>query len=259
MGTARRVLILGGTTEASALLRRLPADSNRIHPILSLAERPRGAEAPRCEVRVGGFGGADGLTRYLRTQAIDMVIDATHPFATRMRWHAAEACADTHIPRLRLERAPWTQHAGDLWHLVPDIDQASAALAWSRRIFLTIGHRDLEAFGGYENKWFLIRAATPPDVDPPLPGEFLRAQGPVSEADEIELLTMWRIDTIVSKNSGGATAQAKITAARRLGIKVVMVERPSNPDGPLVQTIEDALAWLDQSVSIGGMRTTSAS
>ncbi len=259
MGTARRVLILGGTAEASALVRRLPLDSHQFHPILSFAERPRGPESPKCEVRIGGFGGTDGLVNYLRKEAIDSVIDATHPFARHMRWNAAEACAEANIPRLRLERAPWTQHAGDLWQLVPDIDQASAALAWSQRIFLTIGHRDVEAFGGYENKWFLVRASAPPDLDLALPGELLLAPGPVSEADEIELLTMWRIDTVVSRNGGGAAMNAKITAARRLGIKVVMVERPPNPPGARVETVEQALAWLDQSVSIGGMRTTSAS
>jgi precorrin-6A/cobalt-precorrin-6A reductase len=249
MGTVRRVLILGGTTESSALVRRLSADSDRFHPILSLAGRTSTPELPECEYRIGGFGGPGGLARYLRLEAIDIVIDATHPFAARMRWNAAEACQETNTPRLRLERRPWEQHAGDLWHLVPDIDQAAAALVWSQRIFLTIGRQELAAFGGYENKWFLIRAIEPPDLDPPLPGELILARGPFSEDDEIELLSMWRIDTVVSKNSGGAATEAKITAARRLGIKVVMVERPPNPPGPLVETVPLAIAWLDQSVS----------
>ena len=248
MGNAGKVLILGGTTEASALVRRLAADS-RYHPILSFAGRTRTPELPSCEVRIGGFGGVDGLASYLRREAIDLVIDATHPFAARMRWNAAQACADRSIPRLRLERGPWRQQAGDLWQLVPNIDQASAALAWSQRIFLTIGRQDLAAFGGHENKWFLVRAIEPPDVEPPLPGELLLARGPFTEDDEIELLTTWRIDTLVSKNSGGAATRAKITAARRLGIKVVMVERPPNPPGPLVDGVADALTWLDQFVS----------
>ena len=249
MGTARRVLILGGTTEASALVKRLAADSQQFHPILSFAGRTREPELPNCETRIGGFGGADGLTSYLRTEAIDIVIDATHPFAARMRWNAAEACRNTDIPRLRLERGPWRQQAGDLWQLVPDIDQASAALAWSQRIFLTIGRQEVAAFGGYENKWFLVRAIEPPDLDPPLPGELLLARGPFSVDDEIELLTMWRIDTVVSKNSGGAATEAKITAARRLGIKVVMVERPVNPPGPRVETVAETLSWLGQFAS----------
>jgi precorrin-6A/cobalt-precorrin-6A reductase len=241
-------LILGGTTEASALVRRLAADS-RFHPILSFAGRTRTPELPDCEVRIGGFGGADGLASYLRKEAIDVVIDATHPFARRMRWHAAGACRDRNIPRLRLEREAWRQQAGDLWQLVPDIDQASAALAWSQRIFLTIGRQELAAFGGYENKWFLVRAIDPPDLDPPLPGELLLARGPFSVEDEIELLTRWRIDTVVSKNSGGSATEAKITAARRMGLKVVMVERPANPPGPCVETVPQALAWLNQFAS----------
>jgi precorrin-6A/cobalt-precorrin-6A reductase len=258
MGSARKVLILGGTSEASALVRRLASDS-RFHPIVSFAGRTRTPTMAGYEIRVGGFGGPDGLSSYLRREAIDIVIDATHPFARRMRWNAAEACADRNVPRLRLERAPWQQQAGDLWHLVPDIDQAAAALAWSSRIFLTIGRRDLAAFDGYERKWFLIRAIDPPDIKPPLPGEIVLARGPYDVEHEIELINTWRIDTIVSKNSGGAATEAKIIAARRLGIKVVMIERPPNPDGARAESVEDALGWLDQIVSIGGMRTTSAS
>jgi precorrin-6A/cobalt-precorrin-6A reductase len=253
MGSARRILILGGTTEASALVRRLAFDS-RFHSIVSFARRTSMPGTPDCEVRIGGFGGPDGLSSYLRREAIDIVIDATHPFARHMRWNAAEACTDRNIPRLRLERAPWQQQAGDLWHLVPDIDQAAAALAWSQRIFLTVGRRDLGAFDGYERKWFLIRAVDPPGfdsygLDPPLLGEVLRTRGPYTVESEIELINTRRIDTIVSENSGGGATEAKITAARRLGIKVVMVERPPNPDGPLLKTVEDALAWLAQITS----------
>lgn len=254
MGTARRVLILGGTSEASALVKRLCAAPLRFQPILSLVEQPR-----ECEIRIGRFGSTEELASYLRKEAIDMVVDATHPFSAGMRWDAAEACGELNIPRLRLERAPWRQQAGDLWQLVPDIDQASAALAWSRRIFLTLSSQDLAAFEGYENKWFLVRPTDPPVLASPLPGELLLARGPFSVEDEIELLAMWRIDTVVAQNSGGGTSEAKIVAARRLGIKVVMIERPANPPGPLVASIEDALSWLDQSVSIGAIRTTSAS
>lgn len=259
MGTARRVLILGGTPEASALVKRLRAAPLRFQPILSLVEQPRTAEPRECEIRIGGFGGADELSNYLRREAIDIVVDATHPFSARMRWYAAEACREADIPRLRLEREPWRQQAGDLWQLVPDIDQASAALAWSRRIFLTLSSQDLAAFDGYENKWFLVRTTEPPVLASPLPGELLLARGPFSVEDEIELVAMWRIDTLVAQNSGGGTSEAKIVAARRLGIKVVMIERPSNPPGPLVVSIEEALSWLDQSFSIGGILTTSAS
>lgn len=248
MSAAKRVLILGGTTEASTLVRRLAADA-RFCPILSFAGRTQPPKAEGYEIRVGGFGGAQGLAAYLRRETINAVIDATHPFAARMRWNVAEACSDGGVPRLRLERGPWRQQAGDLWHLVPDMDQASAALAWSQRIFLTIGRQDLAAFAGYDNKWFLVRAIEPPDLDPPLPGETILARGPFTIEDEIELINLWRIDTIVSKNSGGSATEAKITAARRLGIKVVMVDRPSNPDGPLVETVAEAAAWLAQFAS----------
>lgn len=247
--SAKRLLILGGTTEASALVRRLGSETARFHTILSFAGRTAIPHVPNCEVRIGGFGGATGLSHYLRDADVDAVIDATHPFAARMRWNVAEACAERNLPRLRLERGPWRQQAGDLWQLVPDMDQASAALVWSQRIFLTIGRQDLAAFSGYEHKWFLIRAIEKPDLDPPLPGELLLARGPFTVEDEIELINVWRIDTIVSKNSGGGATEAKITAARRLGIKVVMVERPPNPAGPLVETVAEAHDWLDQLAS----------
>jgi precorrin-6A/cobalt-precorrin-6A reductase len=244
--SAKRLLILGGTTEASALVRRLGSEAEHVHTILSFAGRTAIPQVPNCEVRIGGFGGVDGLSRYLRDERIDAVIDATHPFAARMRWNVFEACTERDIPRLRLERGPWRPQAGDLWLSVPNMDQASAAIAWSQRIFLTIGRQELAAFSGYEHKWFLVRAIEKPDLVPPLPGEILLARGPFTVEDEIELINTWRIDTIVSKNSGGEATEAKITAARRLGIKVVMVERPPNPAGRLVETVAEACAWLDQ-------------
>ena len=245
----KRVLILGGTTEASLLVRRLADDHRNLDVILSFAGRTVAPQYASKQVRIGGFGGAEGLASYLRHELIDIMIDATHPFAARMRWNAAAACSDAGIPRLRLERGPWQQHAGDIWHIVPDIDQASAALAWSQRIFLTIGRQELAAFEGYANKWFLVRAIEPPDLDPSLPGELLLARGPFSIEGELDLLTTRRIDTIVSKNSGGNATEAKLIAARHLGIKVVMVERPPNPPGPLVRSVAATLDWLGQVVS----------
>lgn len=249
MNAIQRILILGGTTEASILVRRLADQDQNLDVILSFAGRTAAPHHTSRNVRIGGFGGAEGLARYLRRENIDAVIDATHPFAARMRWNAMEACSAENIPRLRLERGPWLRHAGDLWHEVPDIDQASAALAWSQRIFLTIGRQELAAFEGYAAKWFLIRAIEPPDLDPPLPGEILLARGPFTVESELELLTTRRIDTIVSKNSGGSATEAKLIAARQLGIKVVMVERPPNPPGPLVSRVDEALDWLGQFVS----------
>lgn len=249
MSAIHRVLILGGTTEASVLVRRLAEQYPNLEAILSFAGRTAAPQHTSGNVRIGGFGGAEGLVRYLRRENIDAIIDATHPFAARMRWNAAEACDVANIPRLRLERRPWLRHAGDIWHEVPDIDQASAALAWSQRIFLTIGRQELAAFEGYTAKWFLIRAIEPPELAPPLPGEILLARGPFTVEGEIDLLTTRRIDTIVSKNSGGSATEAKLIAARQLGIKVVMVERPPNPPGPLVPSLAEALDWLRQFVS----------
>lgn len=249
MANAKRVLVLGGTTEASGLVHALANRATDFHIILSLAGRTRSPQLPSCEVRVGGFGGAAGLADYLNAGQIDLVVDATHPFAARMRWNAATACARASVPRLRVERPAWAPQPGDIWQSADSLGHAAKLLDGSQRIFLTIGRQELASFAHRTDKWFLVRAIDPPTLAPPLPGELLLARGPFSVKDEIDLMTSRSIDTVVSKNSGGSATEAKLGAARHLGIPVVMVERPPNPDGPRGETVADALNWLNQFVS----------
>ena len=235
------VLLLGGTGEARALAARLHP---RVQIISSLAGRVPDPALPVGPVRVGGFGGADGLRDWLRDNGIDAVIDATHPFAATITANAAAACSALGLPHLVLARPAWQP---DRVHLVQSDRQAAEYIAeqHSSRVFLTTGRSGAAAFAG-SAAWVLIRAVTAPDPDT-LPGnhELLLSRGPYDYAGEHALLREHRIDVLVTKNSGGAMTRPKIDAAAALGIPVVMIDRPALPAGVhTVGTVEEALAWL---------------
>jgi precorrin-6A/cobalt-precorrin-6A reductase len=240
-----RVLVLGGSTESSALAARLCA-AGGVAVTTSLAGRTASPSALPGEVRIGGFGGSAGLARWLEAERVEAVVDATHPFTGRMPWNAAEACAAQGVPRLRLRRPGWAPEAGDRWTVAADMKTAVAVVAAmpARRVFLTIGRQQLEEFAGLEHVWFLVRSIEPPDPMPLHQAEVLLSRGPFALAGEEELMRSRRIEAVVTKNSGGSAAAAKLTAARRLGIPVVMVARPPAPPGPCVATVDDALSWL---------------
>lgn len=241
------LLLLGGTTEATALANRLAARSD-IDATLSLAGRTRRPLNYALPTRSGGFGGVDGLIEYLKGHGTDVVVDATHPFAARMSAHAAAACRRTGIPLARLSRAPWRPVAGDHWIHVADPDAAAHAVATlGQRIFLTVGGHSLSSFESVPEKSWLIRSIDPPEPVPALPDwTLIQARGPFGIDDEIRLLRDHEVDAIVTKNSGGTATRAKLDAARELGLPVVMIERPELPE-PDAAFDEPAgvLAWLD--------------
>lgn len=240
----RHILILGGTAEAYALADAL-AQRPGLRVISSLAGRTGAPRLPAGEVRVGGFGGVPGLAAYLRDNAIDAVVDCTHPFASRMGWNAAEACAAVAAPLLRLERPAWVRQDGDVWDEADDwAEVVSLVGAHSKRALLAVGRQDLAPFAGLDAVWFLIRSVEAPAPMPPFAqAEILLARGPFSETSERDLLTGHHIDTIVCKNSGGPT-DAKLAAARALGVRVVMKRRPPRPQTAAAATIAQALDWL---------------
>jgi len=245
MAARRRVLILAGSTEASALARRLGGD-DRYAVTLSYAGRTRSRTPLPGRVRVGGFGGVDGLVRYLQSERVESLLDATHPFAAQMPHHAAQACETTGVARLRLCRPPWVAGDGDDWRVVDDLDGAASALEalGARRVLLTTGRQQLEPFVRVRDVWFLVRAIEEPASLPLPAASVLLARGPFDEASELALLREQRIDAVVSKNSGGAAAAPKLAAARTLRLPVVMVRRPPGPAGPCVADVDDALSWL---------------
>ncbi len=228
------------------LAARLDPDPT-VEVISSLAGRVREPVLPVGQVRIGGFGGVDGLEQWLRDNEVDAVVDATHPFAARITANAAVASERTGIPLLVLRRAEWSAGPGDCWHVVTDLASAAAVVArLGERVFLTIGRQGVEAFAGCAGR-FLIRAIDPPAAAVPADSEVLLARGPFTVDDEIALMREHRIDVVVTKNSGGALTSAKLDAARELGIPVVMVARTPIPAG--VESMSDldaTVLWITQ-------------
>lgn len=249
MTNQKKVLILGGTGEAATLATKIELLPG-IVAIASFAgrtqERNPVASRNSVSVRTGGFGGAAGLAAYLRQEQIDILIDATHPFAAQISFNAAQAANECGIPRLMLVRPPWEKMPGDDWISVANNQAAAEVLpGLAERIFLTIGRQEISAYAHLKDIWFLMRMIDPPTADVPLPpGELLLARGPFSLAQERSLLQTYQIGAIVSKNSGGDATYAKIIAARELGIPVVMIQRPPIPEGETVADVESVLAWL---------------
>lgn len=242
-----KVLILGGTSEASALARAIAADA-RFDATLSLAGVTKAPASQPIPVRTGGFGGKVGLAEYLRQERIEAVVDATHPFADRISANAAEAARNAGVPLLAVRRPAWETQACDLWTVVPDMESAAAALGEvPRRVLLTIGRQELDPFLGASHHRYVVRSVDAPAEDLlPSGAEVITARGPFDEAGERDLLTERGIEVLVTKNSGGDATRAKLDAARALGIAVVMVERPPVPEIETVETAEDAIAWLER-------------
>lgn len=244
-----KILILGGTAEAVALAAAVAAEFGEGFDIqTSLAGRTKSPTVPVGAVRVGGFGGPKGLTRYLREQGFNAVIDATHPFAARMTGNAVEACAAAGVPRLRLDRPAWARSSDDDWYPVADLAAAATALPQlGRRALLTIGSQELRAFRNVRDVRFwarMIEPALPEDL--PADCTVLTGRGPFDQASEEALMRRYGIDILVTKNSGGDAAAAKLAAARSLNIPVVMVARPPVPPGETVQDVAAAVTWLRQ-------------
>ncbi len=254
-----RVLILGGTTEARALAAELALDA-RFSPIYSLAGRTAAPLLAGTCTRVGGFGGAEGLAAWLCKEDVAAVIDATHPYAARISFIAVTAAGECGLPLLRFHRPPWRRERDDDWRDVANAEGACAALGEARRsVFLAIGRNELAAFKRAPQHRYVVRAVDPPNaVDMPALAEVILQRGPFALTDELSLLRERGIEVIVSKNSGGAAAHAKIVAARQLGIPVVMIARPELPDADECTDAEAALRWLDGLVETAHGRTTSA-
>jgi precorrin-6A/cobalt-precorrin-6A reductase len=242
-----RVLILGGTSEAASLA-GLVAPDPRFDAVISFAGTTREPTAAPIPMRVGGFGGASGLADYLQTGHFEGIVDATHPFAIRIKQNAAIAAAKAGIARLVVHRAEWTPEDGDRWTVVPDIQQAAAVLGpVPRRVLLTIGRRDLGPFAAHPWHRYVVRSVETSDVSAlPAGTVTISARGPFTELAECALLVEHGIEVLVTKNSGGSAAAAKLAAARGLGLAVVIVARPAPPEGTCVGDAAAAFQWLTQ-------------
>jgi precorrin-6A/cobalt-precorrin-6A reductase len=242
-----RILILGGTTEARSLAEHLSLRSE-FETAISLAGRTETPKPLPVATRIGGFGGAQGLANHLREQNIDLLIDATHPFANQISANAVEAARTTGASILALSRPGWLRQPGDRWISVGNIDAASIALGDTpRRVFLSIGRQEAHRFSAAPRHFYLVRSIDP--VEPPLAVpdcQYILSGGPFSTEAEIDLFRFNRIDTLVTKNSGGNATYAKIEAARTLGLAVIIVERQPPPGVRTVHDVETALEVIDQ-------------
>ncbi|SMC82597.1 cobalt-precorrin-6A reductase [Rhizobium sp. RU36D] len=218
-----RILILGGTAEATAMAARLIAEGKQV--ISSLAGRTVEPVLPPGEVRIGGFGGSEGLARYLLENHISLVIDATHPFASRISQNAQLACDSTGVPLKALQRPRWEPRGDDHWTSVQDLTQAARALPGGARVFLALGRQYLDAFTGRTDCHFVIRMIDPPASPLPFASAELVLGKPSDEEEECALLMAHAITHLVCRNSGGPAGYGKIAAARSLGLPVIMVER----------------------------------
>lgn len=236
-----RVLLLGGTAEARSLAARLHP---QVDVVSSLAGRVPDPALPVGTVRIGGFGGVDGLRKWLRDGHIGAVVDATHPFAATITAHAAEACAKLRLPYLLLARPAW--EPGEA--VVVNSDRHAAEVVARRgfsRVFLTTGRSGVAAFSN-SDAWFLIRAVTAPDNGLlPRRHRLVLSRGPYRYDQECGLLREHHIDALVTKNSGGEMTRAKLDAAAALNVRVVMVDRPPSPAGVrTVGSVEEAVEWV---------------
>jgi precorrin-6A/cobalt-precorrin-6A reductase len=242
-----KLLILGGSGEAADLARALDGDA-RFDVTLSLAGRTAEPAMLPGKLRTGGFGGADGLARVLAEERFDRLIDATHPFAVQIKANAVEAGKIAGTKFLAIRRPPWVQCEGDRWIMVASLEAAAAAIGHDpRRVFLTTGRLELAPFRSAPQHLYIVRsveAPSPEELPPRV--ELITARGPFNVADERALLETHKIELIVTKNSGGAGAAAKLDAARALSLPVIMVARPELPEAPFVETVAEALAWLER-------------
>jgi precorrin-6A/cobalt-precorrin-6A reductase len=249
------ILILGGTADARELAGAL-AKREDLAVTLSLAGRTAEPLEQPVPARRGGFGGAQGLASYLRAERIDVLIDATHPYAAAISANAVEAARSAEVKLLALRRPPWIEAPGDVWTEVDTMEDAAEALGKApRRVFLALGRKELRPFEAAPQHVYLVRSVDP--VDPPLAvphAIYVTARGPFSEEEDRALLQRHRIDAIVAKNSGGAATYGKIAAARALHLPVIMLKRPALPEAESVTSVETALAWLNHAMTFSTAR-----
>jgi len=245
------ILILGGTTEASALANALA--ERGIRATLSYAGRVANPKPQPVPVRIGGFGGIEGLVAYLRNAAVTHLVDATHPFAARMSANAVAAAAQTGVAHLALTRPAWTPGERDRWQHVADVASAVAALSGPpRRVMLALGRMHVDAFAAQPQHHYLLRFVDPPAQPIPLPHHHIIVdRGPFAAERDTGLLRAHAIDLVVCKNAGGRGAEAKLMAARALNLPVLMIDRPHLPERTEVHDIADVLRWIGHTADLG--------
>jgi precorrin-6A/cobalt-precorrin-6A reductase len=245
-----RALILGGTADASLLAAEIACAG--IDAVYSYGGRTRAPADQPLPTRIGGFGGVSGLADYIRREGITHVIDATHPFAAEMSRNVVAACAETGTPLIALERAPWVKAPGDNWIEIADVNAAVAALPEAAaNVFLAIGRQHIAPFAAKPQHVYTLRFVDPPEAPLPFAADVIVSRGPFTLEGELEMMRKRMIAWIIARNSGGDGARAKIDAARRLGLPVIMISRPQLPERLRVESVAAIMQWLGHRTCLG--------
>ncbi|MEM9715979.1 MAG: cobalt-precorrin-6A reductase [Pseudomonadota bacterium] len=234
-----KILVLAGTAQARALCQSLQAQGYDVQASLAGATRkPMPLGVP---TRVGGFGGVAGLQEYIQQNEIDVLIDATHPFANRMTANAASVDVTHHAI---LQRPAWVAGPSDFWTEMTAPEDAAQFVKPNQVVFLATGRQTIEAFGCLSEAYIYARIIDPPTAPYPSKGEYLQGRPPFSLEDEIKLFTDLKVDWLIVKNAGGPNSVSKLEAARALGIPVLMLERPTLPDRLVHGSVEAMMEWV---------------
>ncbi len=240
-----KILLLAGTGEATEIARQL-SDAGH-HITSSLAGATRSPKALAGRVRSGGFGGDAGFAAWLDAHEPDLVIDATHPFAARVSLRSARICAEKKVAYLQLLRPPWTVHSGKKQHEVASVAQARALVPAGAVVFLATGRQTLSSFGAFSDCRLICRQIDPPEGPFPFPnGEFRIGRPPFSVEDEVALFKELSVDWLIVKNAGGTASYTKIEAAEQLGIPVIFLARPAQPDAERVSSVDGVMKWVER-------------
>jgi precorrin-6A/cobalt-precorrin-6A reductase len=238
--------MLAGTAEARALAAKLDRDG-RIDLTVSLAGATQSPLPLEGKLRVGGFGGEREQEKFIFDNGFDAVIDATHPFAARISARTSDICRGLAVPYLGLLRPAWQPGPGDDWRSVATEAEVAEEVAQDDVVFLGTGPGSLDAIGPLDARRVLCRRIDPPEAAFPWPvGNWHVGRPPFDVADEVETFRSEGVTLLVTKNAGGTGGEAKLIAARELGLPVVMIDRPAPPAGDRVETVDQALDWVNR-------------
>ena len=239
-----RILLLAGTAEARHIADGL-AGLAGVEAVASLAGATARPEPLAVPCRIGGFGGDAGFAAFLDAERIAAVVDATHPFAATMSARAARIARETGRAHLRVLRPPWTPAPGEAWLHLAREEEAAAHIPAGATVFLATGRQHLDRFANLEGRHLIARVIDPPAGPCALPGaRLVVARPPFDAAREAALFRDLAVDWLVAKNAGGAPGRTKLDAARQLGLRVAMIDRPPAPDCETVADAGAALAWV---------------
>ena len=241
----KKILIIGGTQEGNKLANYFK--EHNLEYIISYAGVVEEVYKKKFKKRVGGFGGKIGIFNFIKQNKITHVIDASHPFSQKISLNTYNVCKSYNIPIITYTRKPWFERKNDNWIKVGDFNESADYLKGeAKNVFLAIGKKNLQVFKKYPQHCYLLRVINNQDINNLFPNQKCIAyNSKLNVEEEIKILKKYKIEVIVSKNSGGNLAYNKIIAARKLKIPVVIISRPKSLRSKKIYTLESLLEWLN--------------